>query len=252
MAACDSYSGAWCPYPRPCTELRKCIRELTNTTKTKVTKQAFFRYLDDAPKIEDENAANVEECGELREYFEYDRNYYDDDRICEEVENLQCFTDFSNLDGFATGSAGGNAADEVLIISTRIVKKQGSKYTDSDALCMPSDVLVISLLVMLTMFHPFLSTLAPFDSGKARAWRISNVSIQKAHRIAQNLLNVTKISDDICDASIGPLFIPPFFFGPAGISASPCVFLFTILKTVQVVSIFVLKEVSFFTVKNRK
>ena len=132
VAACDSYSGAWCPYPRPCSLLKNCINDLSTAAKKKVTKQAFFRYLDDAPKIEDDNAANVEECGDLREYFEYDRYYYDDERICEEVENLQCFTDFSNLDGFATGSAG-SAADEVLVISTKIVKKQGSKCTDADA-----------------------------------------------------------------------------------------------------------------------
>ena len=137
MAACDSYSGAWCPYPRPCSRLKNCINDLSTTARDKVTKQAFFRYLDDAPKIEDDNAANVEECGDLREYFEYDRYYYDDERICKEVKNLQCFTDFSNLDGFATGSAG-SAADEVLVISTKIVKKKGSKCTKADALSMPS------------------------------------------------------------------------------------------------------------------
>ena len=151
VAACDSYSGAWCPYPRPCSGLKNCINGLSTTARAKVTKQAFFRYLDDAPKIEDDNAANVEECGDLREYFEYDRYYYDDERICKEVENLQCFTDFSNLDGFATGSAG-SAADEVLIISTKIVKKQGSKC--ADALSMPECLLLI-LVFMLTILSPF-------------------------------------------------------------------------------------------------
>jgi hypothetical protein len=70
----------------------------------------------------------------LREYFDYDPDYPDDDRICAEVRNLQvslidekptlrnrlvmrsnhkysllakCFTDFANLDGYATGTAGG-------------------------------------------------------------------------------------------------------------------------------------------------
>ena len=63
-------------------------------------------------------------CGALREYFEYDRNYPDDERICNEVLDLQvswalsyvksfhdlhlthamyswfqCHIDFSNLDG---------------------------------------------------------------------------------------------------------------------------------------------------------
>ena len=28
-------------------------------------------------------------CGELREYFEYDRDYPDDNRICQEVQDLQ-------------------------------------------------------------------------------------------------------------------------------------------------------------------
>lgn len=51
----------------------------------------FFEYLDGAPKLEDINGEteDPEKCGDLREYFEYDRDYPDDDRICEEIRDLQ-------------------------------------------------------------------------------------------------------------------------------------------------------------------
>ncbi|KAL3808364.1 hypothetical protein ACHAXA_006589, partial [Cyclostephanos tholiformis] len=44
----------------------------------------------------------------MRVYFDYDKDYPDDARICDEVKELQCFTDFTNLDGYATGTAGSN------------------------------------------------------------------------------------------------------------------------------------------------
>lgn len=83
-------------------------------------RQAFFEYLDDAPEIRDESASNPKECGDFREYFEYDRDFPDDERICNEVADLQCLTDFSNLDGFATGASGGDDELEELAVSTTL------------------------------------------------------------------------------------------------------------------------------------
>lgn len=103
-AACDIFHGTWCPSPRNCTHLVNCLKNAAEEVQRSRDRQAFFEYLDEAPKVKDPDDA--EECGDLREYFEYDRDYPDDERICEEVKDLQCFIDFSNLDGFATGTAG--------------------------------------------------------------------------------------------------------------------------------------------------
>ena len=84
-------------------------------------RRAFYQYLDDAPKIKDPKMFN--ECANVREYFEYDRNFPDDDRICKEVEELQCFEEFSNLDGFATGTSNGGEEDDEdkpLFMSTKL------------------------------------------------------------------------------------------------------------------------------------
>jgi hypothetical protein len=119
-AACDIFSGTWCPVPRKCAELSQCVEDLKNELRSSRDRQAFFEYLDGAPAIKDTQGSDVAECGSLREYFEYDRNYPDDQRICDEVKDLQCLTDFSNLDGFATGSAGAEGGSAQLAISTTL------------------------------------------------------------------------------------------------------------------------------------
>jgi len=122
-AACDIFAGTWCAAPRDCTILSQCVNDLKQELRTSRDRQAFFEYLDSAPAVED--VYDVAECGSLREYFEYDRHYPDDERICGEVRDLQCLTDFSNLDGFATGSPGPDGGSEQLAISTklRLIKK---------------------------------------------------------------------------------------------------------------------------------
>ena len=78
-----------CPNPRNCTYLVDCVNtELDEVTKDK-TRPAFLQYLDGAPKFKDGEATDPTKCGDLREYFEYDRDYADDDRICEEVRDLK-------------------------------------------------------------------------------------------------------------------------------------------------------------------
>ncbi|KAL3778621.1 hypothetical protein ACHAW5_005068 [Stephanodiscus triporus] len=95
-AACQVYQGKWCPFPRTCEKLVKCLRNVTDgANDTKV----FLEYLKGAPNVTDDEFDNVEKCGQLRSYFEYDSDYPDDERICAEVRDLQCLTDFSDLDG---------------------------------------------------------------------------------------------------------------------------------------------------------
>ena len=66
-----------------------CIDNLKTGVKQSRTRQAFFEYLDSAPQLKFPDLDDPTKCGELREYFEYDPDFVDDDRICEEVENLQ-------------------------------------------------------------------------------------------------------------------------------------------------------------------
>jgi hypothetical protein len=136
QAACDVFSGTWCPVPRDCRKLRNCVEDLKGKVGTNGDRQAFFEYLSDAPAIKDESALDPKECGEFREYFEYDRDFPDDDRICEEIADLQCLTDFSNLDGLATGGKG-DGGEEELAVSTKLRVKSkgkiiihGSPYND--------------------------------------------------------------------------------------------------------------------------
>ena len=89
---------------------------MTNDAAKRTDKKAFFTYLNDAPKIND--VEDVTKCGDLREYLGYDRFYPDDDRICDEVEAIQCNEDFSNLDGLATGATN----ETPLKLNKKIVK----------------------------------------------------------------------------------------------------------------------------------
>lgn len=93
---------------------------------------------------------DVEKCGQLREYFDYDKEYPDDERICNEVLDLQCFTDFDNLDGLASGTPGaGSSGLADLAVSTQLV------------------------------LHPE----ERFDLVGGRAWRNTNVAFMKALEI---------------------------------------------------------------------
>ena len=87
-------------------------------------RRAFFEYLDEAPKIEDSD--DTRQCGDLREYLQYDRDYPDDKRICEELEYLQCRNDFSNLD--ETAASGGSGNSEELVIRTKLRTRKKGRY----------------------------------------------------------------------------------------------------------------------------
>jgi hypothetical protein len=51
-AACDVFQGTWCPSPRSCRGLVECINGTTNALRNNTNRQAFFTYLDGAPKIQ--------------------------------------------------------------------------------------------------------------------------------------------------------------------------------------------------------
>lgn len=86
-AACDIFHGKWCPKPRDCSYLVQCINNIKTEVEQSRTRQAFYEYLDEAPNVE--FADDLDACGEMRTYFDYDKNYPDDERICDEVRALQ-------------------------------------------------------------------------------------------------------------------------------------------------------------------
>lgn len=90
-AACDVFYGKWCPTPRDCTELVLCIQDEIEEIERDDSRPAFLQYLKDAPELNLEGGESTDptKCGDLREYFEYDRDYADDGRICEEVKDLK-------------------------------------------------------------------------------------------------------------------------------------------------------------------
>lgn len=92
--------------------LKTCVMDEKASAEQDPTRKAFFAYLDDAPKVNDTDS--TVQCGDLREYLEFDRDYPDDDRICDELKAIQCRNEFTNLSE-ATGS-GSDAGDEELII----------------------------------------------------------------------------------------------------------------------------------------
>jgi len=85
----DVFYGQWCPTPRSCGGLVNCIKnEIVAVTEDR-SRPAFLEYLEDAPQVKTEEFGDPTKCGDLREYFEYDRDYPDDERICEEVKDLK-------------------------------------------------------------------------------------------------------------------------------------------------------------------
>jgi len=87
----DIFYGQWCPSPRDCSELALCIQDEILEIEADDKRPAFLQYLKDAPSIDVSANEDTDptKCGDLREYFEYDRDYPDDDRICEEVKDLK-------------------------------------------------------------------------------------------------------------------------------------------------------------------
>eukprot|EP00979_Chaetoceros_neogracilis_P006713 scaffold1372_cov289-Chaetoceros_neogracile.AAC.17 len=168
-AACDSLSGTWCPNPRPCFKLNNCMRDMLKYNSQLADRQAFYQYLDDAPKITYPNIPN--ECADVREYFEYDRNFPDDNRICKEVEELQCFDEFSNLDGYAKGTSNGvgegDGEDQpLLFMSTKLVT----------------------------------NTEVGFETAAATAWRSTNYALSKVVEIAEFVNTAVKTTSLACEA----------------------------------------------------
>lgn len=85
----DIFQGQWCPYPRDCFDLVECIRDEIKEVEDAGDRVAFLEYLKEAPAVEFDQTKDPTKCGELREYFEYDKEYPDDGRICSEVRELQ-------------------------------------------------------------------------------------------------------------------------------------------------------------------
>lgn len=89
LYATDIFQGQWCPNPRDCFTLNKCIKDEIKEVAESGSRPVFLQYLEDSPVLEETETNDITKCGELREYFEYDKNYPDDDRICNEVRELQ-------------------------------------------------------------------------------------------------------------------------------------------------------------------
>lgn len=84
----DVYYGSWCASPRNCSALVSCVEAEIIKVRESRTRRAFLEYLEEAPKIEVVDVGDPEKCGELREYFDYAKDYVDDLRI-REVKDLQ-------------------------------------------------------------------------------------------------------------------------------------------------------------------
>lgn len=69
--------------------LATCIQDEIERVREDGKRPAFLEYLDGAPKLKSGESTSPTKCGDLREYFEYDRDYPDDERICDEVQDLQ-------------------------------------------------------------------------------------------------------------------------------------------------------------------
>jgi len=69
--------------------LVNCIKDEIKELKDDENRKAFLEYLNEAPKLKPGEVTDPTKCGDLRQYFEYDKNYADDDRICEEVKDLK-------------------------------------------------------------------------------------------------------------------------------------------------------------------
>lgn len=116
--ACNIYSGKWCSNPRPCERL-VCVDNLRKDIMDDGIglRKAFYNYLEKAPKIED--YGNTQQCGDLRQYLQYDRDFPDDNRICDELLHLQCRNDFIDLDE-KTGGASSNSEGKELSVNTKL------------------------------------------------------------------------------------------------------------------------------------
>lgn len=122
--SCDEFDGTWCAWPRSCSALLECIANMKEDASTDETRRAFFAYLNDAPVVKDTH--NLAECGNLREYFGYDKDFPDDNRICSDVESLQCRNDFLNLDNLGENTGSGDS--DVLVSMPKLHLRSKGKF----------------------------------------------------------------------------------------------------------------------------
>ena len=121
-AACDVYSGIFCPTPRDCMILQECVDyHLSFANSTGLF--AFQEYLNQAPTVADTNS--TKECGDLREYLGYDPDFPDDDHICYEFDHIKCRSDFTSLDDPIANSSDGDSIEEGVLRTTLSLKRTG-------------------------------------------------------------------------------------------------------------------------------
>lgn len=207
----------------------ECIQNEIEEIEADKTRPAFLQYLNDAPQPQEgetvqDFANNPTKCGDLREYFEYDRDYPDDDRICEEVKDLkvssllwslilhdshlliiitslQCLTDFSNLDGLVTGVPGaiGNVNADVQLAISNIIQAP----IDTAAGAGESFIVaVINLFVLETFSHcsSSLDAVDPCSKDQNKLLRSLIFGYRKAVQIANRFLKQVEYAGKICES----------------------------------------------------
>ncbi|KAL3768372.1 hypothetical protein ACHAW5_005210 [Stephanodiscus triporus] len=198
-AACDIFHGTWCPTPRDCSALVECIADATAKVEFRSDRKAFLVYLDGAPKVKPDEREDPTKCAKLREYFDYDPEYPDDDRICTEVRNLQCFTDFANLDGLASGTAGGGDGEVDLASLPEV-----TVITDNKEM-----------------------SLVRFDETARKVWRAANVILRSGLRTLSSILSQINIAQKACTITISA--IP----GSSGACTLPLVIAYSTLDLIK-------------------
>ena len=103
--ACNAYGGTFCRNPSSCDVLQECVEEYTQAAIDQEL-NSYQQFLEDSPEITD--PTSFRECGNAREYFGYDKDFLDDERVCDDVWQMRMTEDFDFLDEFYNqGSDGG-------------------------------------------------------------------------------------------------------------------------------------------------
>jgi len=103
--ACNAYGGTFCRNPSSCDVLQACVEEYTQAAIDQEL-YSYQQFLEDSPEISD--PTSFKECGNAREYFGYDKDFLDDERVCDDVWQMRMTDDFDFLDEFYNqGSDGG-------------------------------------------------------------------------------------------------------------------------------------------------
>ncbi|CAB9522469.1 unknown protein [Seminavis robusta] len=148
QSACDPWSGKWCSYPRDCSSLIRCVQSEIDWAKQN-NKNGYKKYLTTAPQVAKRDS--LSECGSVREYFGFHKNYPNDHEICDDLKDLRTNHHFAHTDKSSSNKEGNKKTSYATVtLAKQAELSEPDKPDTTDAEFSKLDSQVSALTVTIT------------------------------------------------------------------------------------------------------